>query len=91
MPSKKGLKKGLETTVIFKLGCCSANARITGTVIATSPMADNRMTAICVMVLDKVSGLFLVLIQNRIQIIIIVHLHLFVHFHEFITILYIRQ
>ena len=51
IPSKKGLKKGRETTVIFtsvpRLRDCSTNALITGTVIATSPMADIRIMAIC--------------------------------------------
>ena len=52
--SKKGLKKGLEITVIFTSGCCATNARITGTVIATSPIAESRITAICLMDLDKI-------------------------------------
>ena len=53
IPSKKGLKKGRETTVIFTFGFCSTNALITGTVIATSPMADIRITAICWVGIDK--------------------------------------
>jgi hypothetical protein len=34
-------------TFVPRLRDCSAKARITGTVIATSPMAERRITAIC--------------------------------------------
>ena len=43
IPSKRGLKKGLETTVILQFGYCFVNALITGTDIATSPIADRRI------------------------------------------------
>jgi hypothetical protein len=39
--------------VIFTFEFCSTKALITGTVIATSPMADNRITAICWIGFDK--------------------------------------
>ena len=40
-------KKGLETTVILTSGCCAVNAKITGTVMATSPIAESLIIAIC--------------------------------------------
>jgi hypothetical protein len=45
--SKKGLKNGRETTVIFTLGYCKEKALSTGTVIATSPIAESRITKMC--------------------------------------------
>ena len=45
MSLKNGLKNALVSTVIFKSGYCSVNARNTGTVIATSPIAENLMTS----------------------------------------------
>ena len=47
MFSKKGLKNGREITVILTLGYCFTKARKTGTVMATSPIAESLMTAIC--------------------------------------------
>ena len=35
--------------------------------------------------------LLLILVQNRIQIVVVVHFHLFVHFHEFIAIFDVGQ
>jgi hypothetical protein len=53
IPSKKGLKKGREIKVIFTAGCCLAKARKIGTVMATSPIAESLMTAICLIFFDK--------------------------------------
>jgi hypothetical protein len=47
MPSKKGLKNGREITVILISGFCCTNALKTGTVMATSPIAESLITAIC--------------------------------------------
>src|SRR5690606_1038297 len=48
----KSLKNGVKNTrvkiVSFTLGYWAANAFKTGTVIATSPMAESRMTRMCV-------------------------------------------
>jgi hypothetical protein len=41
MESNNGLKKGRETTVTLIEECCSESALTKGTVIATSPIADN--------------------------------------------------
>jgi hypothetical protein len=43
IPSKRDFKKGLETIVILQFGYCLVNALITGTDIATSPIADRRI------------------------------------------------
>ena len=53
IPSKKGLKKGLDITVILSCGCWFTRALKTGTVMATSPIAERRITAICVAVIDN--------------------------------------
>jgi len=58
---KKGSKKGLETTVILTLGYCVTKARRTGTIIATSPIAESRITIIC---LPETDNLFFVVIKN---------------------------
>ena len=47
MSSKKGLKKGRETTVILTSGYCKEKAFSTGTVIATSPIAESLITKMC--------------------------------------------
>jgi hypothetical protein len=39
--------------VIFTFGCCCNKARKTGTVMATSPIAESLMTAICGCFSDK--------------------------------------
>ena len=41
---KNGLKKARVKTVILSSGCFRVSARKTGTVIATSPIAERRMT-----------------------------------------------
>ena len=41
---KNGLKKTRVKTVILSSGCFRVSARKTGTVIATSPIAERRMT-----------------------------------------------
>ena len=48
---KNGLKKPLVKTVIFTLGYCCVKALKTGIVIATSPIAERRITNICFIVL----------------------------------------
>ena len=40
-------KKGLDKTVILSSGYCRVSASNTGTIIATSPIAENRMHRIC--------------------------------------------
>ena len=45
---KKGLKRSLVKTVSLTSGYCFVKARNTGTVMATSPIAERRMTRICV-------------------------------------------
>jgi hypothetical protein len=47
MFSKIGFKNRRETTVILTSGYCAVNAKITGTVIATSPIAESLIIAIC--------------------------------------------
>ena len=42
-----GLKNGLVSTVTLRSGYCRNNAESTGTVMATSPMAERRMIRIC--------------------------------------------
>ena len=55
--SKKALAKPLLKNVILTWGYCCANALMTGTVIATSPIAENLMTSICSCLTSyKVSG-----------------------------------
>ena len=49
---KKGAKKGRVNTVNLTLGYCLLKARNTGTVIATSPIAERRITKICFGVFD---------------------------------------
>jgi hypothetical protein len=51
--SKNGLKNGREITVILIPGFCSTKARKTGTVMATSPIAESLMTAICLIGFDN--------------------------------------
>jgi hypothetical protein len=53
IPSKKGLKNGLEITVILTCGYWLTKVRKTGTVMATSPIAESLMTAICLIVVDN--------------------------------------
>ena len=53
IPSKKDLKKGREMTVMITSGYCFTKARKTGTVMATSPIAESLMTAICLFVFDN--------------------------------------
>jgi hypothetical protein len=43
----KGWKKGVEITVILTLGYYALKALKIGTVMATSPIAESLMTAIC--------------------------------------------
>ena len=62
-----GWKNGLEITVILTFGYFSLKALKTGTVMATSPIAESLMTAICSIGFDNLKcQLFFVLIQNRI-------------------------
>src|SRR5690606_22414686 len=44
--SNTGRKNALESTVILKYGCCFTRVCNTGTVIATSPIAESLMTSI---------------------------------------------
>jgi hypothetical protein len=79
--------------VIFTSGYCWAKARKTGTVIATSPIAESRITAICLILVDNfLSGeLFFILVQHRIQVVVVVHFHLLVDFHELVSAFDIAQ
>ena len=47
MFSKNGRAKGLLRTVILKLGYCLASENVTGTSIATSPIAESRIISRC--------------------------------------------
>jgi hypothetical protein len=48
-----GLKKGFEITVILTSLFWSNNAKTTGIIIATSPIAERRIMAICLTFCDK--------------------------------------
>src|SRR5690606_24802501 len=99
---KKGVKNALVKIVNLIFGYCSVNDLITGMVIATSPIAERRMTSMCLgcfgiiwMSLTEVptcagTDLFLSS-QYRIQLIIVIHFHLLIHFHVFIAMLNINE
>ncbi len=47
MPANNGSKKALDTKVICSCGFCDNTFFITGTAIATSPIAEKRMVSMC--------------------------------------------
>lgn len=80
---KSGSAKAMLITLMRKSGYFSRTALIAGTHIAISPKAEIRKKAICGTVDFKI--LFLGLVKNRVQVVVVVHFHLLVHFHKLFT------
>lgn len=85
IPLKKGCKKAGVSTTICASGYCLRNAPTTGTLIATSPIAERRMTRIRIGADTEREAINLFCrVENGIQFGIVVHLHLLVHLHVFV-------
>ena len=63
-------------------GCCLSSAFKTGAIMATSPIAERRMTSTCCSANGLLAGS-----ENWVKLIVVVHFHLLIYLHILVTLL----